>query len=347
MRRRRRRYDNHGWGRYVPVAERRRDAAREVTRMREAGKRVLPVVIESRKIARTFWGQAWCRNLEAYSDFANRLPRGRTYVRNGSVIDLQLEAGRVKALVSGSEIYQVLIAVSPLAATRWHAIKSDCSGRIESLVELLQGSLSSGVMEVVTRKGTGLFPAPGELSLKCSCLDFASMCKHVAATLYGVGARLDDAPELLFELRGVDPGEMVEAAADQPPAGMSAPADGLLAEADLSSVFGIDFDLGEVAPAAARPHQRRKRKQRQERAGSKQTSKSPPVDLLDSPVSALGLPSGALSRLTRATGVKTVGQLAALEPHHLLSRPGVGRKTLHEIRTALAAHSLSLGMSTA
>src|SRR6202048_743999 len=94
-----------GWRPYVSVAERRRQAQREMAKLTKKGQTVSPVVIEGRTIVKTFWGKAWCENLERYSDFANRLPRGRTYVRNGSVIDLQITPGEIKAMVSGSEIY--------------------------------------------------------------------------------------------------------------------------------------------------------------------------------------------------------------------------------------------------
>jgi len=248
-------YDD--WRPYVSVAERRRRAAKLVAKMKKAGREVTPVVIAGRKMATTFWGDAWCRNLEAYSDYSNRLPRGRTYARNGSVIDLSIEAGRVRGLVSGSEFYDVEIEIKPLARKRWSDVKGQCAGRIDSLIELLQGAISKGVMEVVTRKGEGLFPSPRDITLSCSCPDWATMCKHVAATLYGVGARLDHEPELLFTLRGVDPTEMVEAAVDQPSAlGKSRRGRGLETE-ELSSVFGVDIDMGDASPGeASRPAKR-------------------------------------------------------------------------------------------
>ncbi len=239
-------YDSY-WPPYVPVAERRRRAARKVTKMRKAGLQVSPVEIAGRKIATTFWGNAWCKNLEAYSDYSNRLPRGRTYVRNGSVIDLQIEAGRVRAMVSGTDLYTLDIKIKPLPKKKWREIKGQCAGRIDSLVELLQGSLSKGVMEIVTRKGEGLFPSPRGITLNCSCPDWATMCKHVAATLYGVGARLDHEPELLFTLRGVDPTEMIEAAIDQPTGAGKARKGRVLESDELSSVFGVDIDMGGVS----------------------------------------------------------------------------------------------------
>ena len=170
---------------------------------------VSPVVIEGRTIAKTFWGKAWCDNLERYSDYANRLPRGRTYVRNGSVIDLQIAPGEIKALVSGSEIYKVTVKVAPVSKARWKSICTDCAGAIDSLVELLQGRFSKGVMERVCQQRSGLFPSPDEIKLSCSCPDWADMCKHVAAVLYGIGARLDQQPELLFRLHKVDEKELI------------------------------------------------------------------------------------------------------------------------------------------
>ena len=264
-------YSYDGWRPYVPVAERRRKAFQKLAKMKKAGRNVAPIEIAGRKITATFWGDAWCQNLEAYSDYANRLPRGRTYVRNGSVIDLQIEAGRVAALVSGSEIYEVDITIKPLARLRWTEIKRQCAGQIDSLVELLKGSISKGVMEIVTRKGEGLFPAPQEISLSCSCPDWATMCKHVAATLYGVGARLDHSPEMLFTLRGVDPTEMVEAAIEQPSKAYKPRTGRTLVSEDLSSVFGVDIEMGGVSEKDVTPPAKRKRRAAQ----TKKTGKRP------------------------------------------------------------------------
>ena len=197
--------DGGGWAPYVPVAERRRQAERMLASLKKKGRICQPVVIDGRAIARTFWCKNWCEHLESYSDYASRLPRGRTYARNGSVIDLQIAAGKISALVAGSDIYKVDISVQPIEQGLWQAILDECAGKVASLVELLQGRLSSAVMDVVARPGTGLFPVPQQIRFHCSCPDAASMCKHVAASLYGVGARFDSEPELLFRLRGVDP----------------------------------------------------------------------------------------------------------------------------------------------
>lgn len=238
-----------GWQPYVSVAERRRRAAAEMAKMRKKGKRFAPVTLAGRTIAATFWGKAWCENLESYSDFENRLPRGRSYVRNGSVMDLQIRTGKVSALVSGSSLYRVEIGIEPLKPARWRRILSQSTGQIDSLVELLQGRLSRGVMEIMTRRKEGLFPTPGEITLSCSCPDWATMCKHVAASLYGVGARLDEHPELLFVLRGVDHLKLIRQApaARVKRGAAAAKKDRLLHEGAISDIFGIDVDTVPVA----------------------------------------------------------------------------------------------------
>ena len=231
-----------GWPAYVPVARRRRNAAREVARLQKAGRAVTPVQIAGRAIATTFWGKTWCENLEAYRDYESRLPRGRTYVRNGSVIDLQVAPREVRALVSGSEIYRVSIRIEALGKRAWQSICADCAGRIESLIELLQGRLSKGVMERLCRQSQGLFPKPSEIRFSCSCPDFASMCKHVAAVLYGVGARLDEQPELLFRLRAVDGGDLVAVIDAALPASPAPPAGGrVLKDSDAAALFGLEI----------------------------------------------------------------------------------------------------------
>jgi uncharacterized Zn finger protein len=235
------------WRPYVSVAERRRKAAREMAKLEKKGHPVSPVVIDGRTIARTFWGKAWCDNLERYSDYANRLPRGRTYVRNGSVVDLQIAPGEIKAHVSGSEMYEVAMNVSAVPKARWNSICTDCAGAIDSLVELLQGRFSKGVMERICQQKTGLFPAPAEIHFTCSCPDWASMCKHVAAVLYGIGARLDERPELLFKLRKVDEKALIAKAGKGVPLSKKGPSAGkVLAKDGLSELFGLDLGVGQA-----------------------------------------------------------------------------------------------------
>ncbi|AWM41636.1 hypothetical protein GobsT_72900 [Gemmata obscuriglobus] len=231
---------------YVPVAQRRAQAAKEVAKRNKKGPPCSPVNIEGKSIAATFWGKAWCTNLEGYSDFANRLPRGRTYVRNGSVIDLKIEKGRIKALVSGSELYEIRIDIAALPAHTWAALKKQCAGKIGTIVELLQGKLSKAVMETVTDRTRGLFPKPKEIEMSCTCPDYAGMCKHIAATMYGVGNRLDSAPELLFTLRCVDHTELIEQAI--PAAPLANPSGPAIAADDLGAIFGIELGGAEAAP---------------------------------------------------------------------------------------------------
>ena len=231
-----------GWKPYVSVAERRKKAELAAAKANKAGAALSPIASYRGAIAKTFWGKAWCDNLEGYSDYANRLPRGRTYVRNGSVIDLQITAGEVRAQVMGSSLYTVAVTVTTCPETQWRAIGADCAGSIDSIVELLQGKLSTAVMERICKPGTGLFPAPKEIKFNCSCADWASMCKHVAAVLYGVGARLDQQPEFLFALRRVDASDLVSQVGAGLPKSRKRPATGkVLDDALVADVFGIEM----------------------------------------------------------------------------------------------------------
>jgi uncharacterized Zn finger protein len=241
-----------------------------MAKLKKKGHPVSPVVVEGRTIVKTFWGKAWCENLEQYSDFANRLPRGRTYVRNGSVIDLQIAPGEIKALVSGSEIYEVAVKVAPVAKARWQSICTDCAGAIDSLIELLQGRFSKGVMERVCRQKSGLFPSPHEIQLSCSCPDWAGMCKHVAAVLYGIGARLDHQPELLFRLHSVDEKELIAGTGKALPQAKQAPVAGkVLGGEDLAALFGLDMAQGAGPDAAVAGGAAAKPKRAKARAGKK------------------------------------------------------------------------------
>ena len=230
------------WSPYVPVAKRRARAAKEISKLRKKGMKIEPIEVQGRKIARTFWGEAWCSHLEKFSDYENRLPRGRTYVRNGSVCHLAISTGKVEAIVSGSELYRVDINITPLPVSRWKNVRKQCAGQIGSMLELLQGRLSDNVMEIVTDQNQGLFPKPSEIALACDCPDWAEMCKHIAAVLYGVGARLDHQPELLFLLRNVDYEELITTELDMQSATSEKGKRRRLAGADLSEVFGVEME---------------------------------------------------------------------------------------------------------
>lgn len=240
----------HEYKPYVSVAQKRAKAAKEMQKLAKNGLKITPVNIAGRKITTTFWGDAWCTNLEGYSDFVTRLPRGRTYVRNGSVVHMSIEEGLILAYVSGSELYKVKIKIKPLAKDQWERLKRESAGKMGTLIELLQGKLSKSMMEMVTDRKNGLFPKPSEIEMKCSCPDYAGMCKHVAAVMYGIGNRLDSSPEMLFELRGVDHLELIEQAIPAAPIGTrtGTPA---ISNDDLSDIFGIE--LSDETPASRSP----------------------------------------------------------------------------------------------
>jgi len=230
----------YGWKPYVSVAEKRAKAEKKVAAMKKKGIQTNPVKPEGRTIAKTFWGKSWCSHLESYSDYDNRLPRGRTYIRNGSVIDLDVDKGIIKSMVSGSDIYQVKIHVDALEEKLWDNIVKNCSKQITSVIDLLQGKLSKNVMEIVTNKNSGLFPSPNQLKFSCSCPDWANMCKHVAATLYGFGTRLDETPELLFKLRHVDSQELITVATATKLTEKSTKSK--MSTNTLSEMFNIEFE---------------------------------------------------------------------------------------------------------
>ncbi len=264
-------YNRGGWDYYppyLPVAAKKASGARALAKLLKKSKRTAdPVVIAHRKrqVAGTFWGKAWCDNLERYADFANRLPRGRTYLRNGSVLDLAIVGGKVEAHVAGRELYQVTIGIAPLAKTRWRRVVTRCIGRIGSLVGLLRGELSDDVLAVLTHARDGLFPEPREMTLECSCPDWAGVCKHVAAVLYGVGIRLDARPELFFVLRQVDQAELLTSATAGAVSRARPAAGKRIADDRLSTVFGIELEDAPPVRAvraarAGRPSRRGKRR---------------------------------------------------------------------------------------
>lgn len=261
---------------YVPVSERKLRAAQALAAAAAKGQELSPVELAGRSIAQSFWGQSWCSNLESYSDFASRLPRGRSYVRGGAVIDLQISSGIITALVQGTRLYTVRIVVKPVDARRWREIVSRCAGGLGSLVELLTGRISSEVMTVVTDRGQGLFPSPAEIKMTCSCPDWATMCKHVAATLYGAGARLDSAPELLFRLRNVDPNELIVQAGTKLPTAAAATAEVLQAGTDeLGALFGIELaEVRTEQPAEPQPQIPKRRKPRAAQVAARQAEQA-------------------------------------------------------------------------
>ena len=329
---------------YVPVGARRARAMLELRALRKGGLEAQPVELKGkgRAIARSFWGQRWCEHLESFSDYANRLPRGRTYVRNGCVCHLAIEAGGVDAMVVGRELYHVVIRIRKLKRPTWKAIQAACTGQIGSVLELLQGRLSDRVMDVVTDRDSGLFPKPGEIKLACDCPDWATMCKHAAAVLYGVGSRLDDSPELLFRLRGVDEAELIAADMALPQGTTTADT---LADDDLGSIFGIDLDGEDAVPAPSA----RKKKTLPSRSSNTDASSAPPAQGDAGPAPGFR-PTGALiaglrercgfsvaafAEMLQVSGATVRRWEAAPGPLDLQARP---RKALMALRAEIEKH---------
>lgn len=236
--------------RYVSKAEKMARAEKKLNQLKKKNHDLRPVVIEGSVIARTWWGKAWNKNLERYADYTNRIGRGRSYVRCGAVLDLQINAGEIKALVHGSRAkpYSINIKIKKLNRNIWQQITSECSGKLETLEELLAGKFPKALEETFMQRDKGLFPSPKEIEFDCSCPDWASMCKHIAAALYGIGARLDEDPTLFFILRGVDTGDLIRRTVSSKAGSLlekaSKKSARVIADADLSSVFGIDLADG-------------------------------------------------------------------------------------------------------
>lgn len=304
------------WAPYVPVAEQRARARREMAKLKKRGKHVQPIEIEGRAIARSFWGKGWCDHLESFADFANRLPRGRRYARNGSVCHLEIRPGRVEAIVSGSELYDVTIEITQLEAAAWKSIKAKCAGQIGSMLELLQGRLSREVMGVVTERDHGLFPKPREIALDCSCPDWATMCKHVAAALYGVGHRLDHQPDLLFLLRDVDAAELIATEIALP--GREATRD-VLADEALSDIFGIDLDTEEDTFTVPKVPEKKAARPRQ---STRPKSESSPK--------RLSVPTGTRPKKFAAKSTASPSRRAKLSAASLATRRSTSRVAMPE-----------------
>lgn len=240
---------------YITVGEKREKAQKKLQQLRKKNPDIKPVTIEGRTLAHTWWGKAWNSNLEKYADYHNRIGRGRSYVRHGSVLDLQIIPGKVEALVMGTERnpYAVTVKIKPIKETTWKEIQKVCEGKLESLQELLAGKLPKSLSEIFTAKGQGLFPSPREIEFNCNCLDRASMCKHVASVLYGIGARLDKSPELFFVLRKVEMKDLITKAVHEKSRKMLKKAEKktsrVIDDSNIKDIFNIDME-DEVSSAS-------------------------------------------------------------------------------------------------
>ena len=212
----------YGFPEYVSVADKREKATKSLLKLKKKDPNIEPVIIEGRILAKSWWGKAWNKNLESYADYSNRIGRGKSYVKNHAVLNLKIYMGKVEALVQGSRSrpYEIAIRIDALSAEKWEQVTALCNHRIDSLEQLIAGKFPKDMEVLFTEKKYGLFPAPQEIHFECSCPDWASMCKHVAAVLYGIGARLDVNPMLFFELRALDGQELVRKSMEQKLASM-------------------------------------------------------------------------------------------------------------------------------
>ncbi len=241
---------------YVTVAEKRAKAQKKIKQLRKKNPDIRPVILEGQALAKSWWGKAWNENLESYADYSNRIGRGRSYVRHLAVLDLQIVPGKVTSLVQGSmgAPYEVVISITKMKKKNWQTIKKECQSRLSSLPDLLAGSIPKSLQETFMVQGKGLFPTPSEIAFDCSCPDWASMCKHVAATLYGVGARLDEDPALFFTLRQAAMDDLVSQAVQSKASSIiektTTGSSKIIADDKLSDLFGLDMDdLVPVKPA--------------------------------------------------------------------------------------------------
>lgn len=194
------------------AAELRRKAEQSKKRSADSKKALEPVLIDGRQIAKTWWGEAWCTNLENYADYRNRIGRGKRHVRADTVIDMKMKGGTIKARVQGSRRtpYRVEIEIDPMPEARYKAVLKSLDSRIENLEALVNGDFPMAMKSLFTDLKSGLFPNPREIHFTCSCPGWASMCKHVAAVLYGIGNRLDHDPLLFFAMRGIDVSDFIQ-----------------------------------------------------------------------------------------------------------------------------------------
>jgi uncharacterized Zn finger protein len=238
-----------GWGSYggfapyVSKAEKLRRAEKAKVALAKKGIKLEPVTVDGkREISRTWWGKSWTQNLERYADYSNRIPRGRTYVRSGAVLDLKITPNTIAALVSGSrpQPYKIEVSIKSLEKKVEKALMEKSQASLDSMQSLLSGEFPTDLKEEFFMQGTGLFPSPKEIKLDCSCPDWADMCKHVAAALYGTAVRLDEKPELFFTLRGIKiddfVGKMVKQESEK-----------ILKKAKQKSVRAIATDDGEMS----------------------------------------------------------------------------------------------------
>ncbi|MGH9066476.1 MAG: SWIM zinc finger family protein [Acidimicrobiales bacterium] len=175
----------------------------------------------------TWWGRAWVEAIEGRARLdPNRLPRGRTYARRGSVGELGVEPGVVRAAVQGSRAkpYAVWVRVRPFDDGEWDRLLDSVASRLGHAAALLDGELPAELSEDVAAAGLDLLPGLGEVQPRCTCPDWADPCKHSAAVCYLIADALDADPFLLLLLRGRSREEVMAAVRRRRGAALGAPA---------------------------------------------------------------------------------------------------------------------------
>jgi len=235
----------YGFYEYETVQQKIARAKKQLETLKKKNPDISPVVINGSTIAKSWWGRAWTKNLETYADYANRIGRGRSYVKNGMILDLKIEEGAVRALVSGrgTKPYSVACSIKPFSKAKLDSLAKLCNRKINSLEELVEGKFPQSLVDLFTKSEQGLFPLSKEITFSCSCPDSAYMCKHVSAVLYAIGARFDSDPTLFFKLRSVEFGLFIAKTVDEKMGDMLKNAgkksNRVIKDKDLSELFGV------------------------------------------------------------------------------------------------------------
>ena len=227
------------------------------------------IKLHSKSISNTWWGQEWCKTINVYADYENRLSRGKTYLRQERVQDLTIEDNTITAKVKGkwSDYYNVTIKIRELPRSKSNIIIK----KISELGSILKGSIPEDCRFLFSIGELGLFPTKDDLIYTCDCPDScggliygsnwnsakeicevdpnnAMLCKHVAAVLYSVGSILDKEPLIIFQLRGINVtkyiSEEIVAQTNNLLVGLyqRKEEERVIDKSLISDVFGIDFD---------------------------------------------------------------------------------------------------------
>lgn len=163
----------------------------------------------------TAWGQRFLQALEQGLE-PKRLARGRQYSASHRVPDWAWTGGhlRFSGKNRGTAYYGMNepirfeghIEISPLPGCLWQAVIPELGNQAGFIARLLLNEIPDSLESHLQARGHSLIPGRyGEdLQATCSCPETESPCRHVAAVLVALAARIDQTPLLLFELRGLN-----------------------------------------------------------------------------------------------------------------------------------------------